>query len=89
MFKHSRKFTFFRAIIETSKYIIGKEISIWFTGLCRNICILASFVYIQSLDKFYNFIEISFSKSKTCNKTLSFNTYNTGVIFKIVECFFK
>ena len=90
MFKHTKKFTFAKTIIEISIHLIGKEISIWFNDLCRNICILASFVYIQSFNKFNNnFTGISFSRSKTCIKTLSFNIYNAGVIFEIAECFFK
>ena len=76
-------------MIEISKYLIGKEISIWLIDLCRKNSILVSFVYIQSFDKFKNFIRISFSKSKTCIKTHSLIIHSTGVTFEIAECYFK
>lgn len=50
---------------------------------------MASLVYIQSFDKFDNFIGTSFSKSEAFTKILSFNVYSTGLIFKVVGCFFK
>ena len=46
MFNHARKF---KTKVEICKYIIGKDISIWLNDLCRNICVLVSFVYIKVL----------------------------------------
>ena len=89
MFKGTREITYFKTVIEISKYIIGKEVNIELNDFCRNICMLVYFVYIQSFIKFNNLILISFSKSKNCIKTLSFNINNTSVIFEIFECFFK
>ena len=70
MFKYTRRLTFFKIIIDISKYKIGNEITFNLNELCRNISILASFFYTQSFHKVNNFIRTSFSKSKTIIKTL-------------------
>lgn len=76
-------------MIRISKCIICKEIIIERNEISRNIIILAHFAYIQSFDKFDNFIAINISKNKTCIKTISLNIYNTGGISEIAECFSK